>query len=59
LVNKGIGTPGDVGNLIDFICRSFFAGDPLSYGTNLQIFDGEVSSIREFMNGDTFNSIIS
>lgn len=59
LVNKGIGTPGDVGNLIDFICRSFFAGDPLSYGTNLQIFDGEVSSIREFMNGDTFKSIIS
>lgn len=59
LVNKGIGTPGDVGNLIDFICRSFFAGDQLSYGTNLQIFDGEVSSIREFMNGDTFNSIIS
>lgn len=59
LVNKGIGTPGDVGNLIDFICRSFFAGDQLSYGTNLQIFNGEVSSIREFMNGNTFNSIIS
>lgn len=59
LANKGIGTPGDVGNLIDFMCRTFFAGEPLSYDTNLQIFDGEVSSIREFMNGKTFNSIIS
>ena len=41
------------------MCRSFFAGDPLSYDTNLQLFDGQVSSIREFMNGKTFNSIIS
>lgn len=59
LANKGIGTPGDVGNLIDFMCRSFFAGEPLSYDTNLQLFDGQVSSIREFMNGKTFNSIMS
>lgn len=59
LANKGIGTPGDVGNLIDFMCRTFFAGEPLSFSTNLQLFDGEVSSIREFMSGDTFNSIIS
>lgn len=59
LVNKGIGTPGDVGNLIDFICRSFFSGEQLAFGTNLQIFDGEVSSIRDFMSYNTFDSIIS
>lgn len=58
LVNNGIGTPGDVGNLIDYMCRTFFSGEPLTYGTNLQIFDGEISSIRQFMTGETFNSIM-